>query len=157
MVVMRTGLAVLVVLALGVGPVEAGDVKIVVNGAAPFAPQRATTAPGSRVVVSSPSRVAVGPSSQVIVNAPSRIIVSTPPVLVFPVYVAQPRRCFVPGYWAYAWVPQSYQYGAWVDGQYSAEGLWLEGHWRSEEHTSELQSQSNLVCRLLLEKKKTNT
>src|SRR2546430_8810964 len=30
-------------------------------------------------------------------------------------------------------------------------------HWgdgRSEEHTSELQSQSNLVCRLLLEKKK---
>src|SRR2546430_7229315 len=29
------------------------------------------------------------------------------------------------------------------------------GHRRSEEHTSELQSQSNLVCRLLLEKKKT--
>src|SRR2546430_11753264 len=31
------------------------------------------------------------------------------------------------------------------------------GHDRSEEHTSELQSQSNLVCRLLLEKKKKNT
>src|SRR5256886_11688275 len=29
--------------------------------------------------------------------------------------------------------------------------VWRE---RSEEHTSELQSQSNLVCRLLLEKKK---
>src|SRR2546430_12651826 len=28
-----------------------------------------------------------------------------------------------------------------------------DGHDRSEEHTSELQSQSNLVCRLLLEKK----
>src|SRR2546430_10397989 len=28
---------------------------------------------------------------------------------------------------------------------------------RSEEHTSELQSQSNLVCRLLLEKKKIET
>src|SRR2546430_11566609 len=28
---------------------------------------------------------------------------------------------------------------------------------RSEEHTSELQSQSNLVCRLLLEKTKTNS
>src|SRR2546430_10073333 len=28
--------------------------------------------------------------------------------------------------------------------------------WRSEEHTSELQSQSNIVCRLLLEKKKTH-
>src|SRR5688572_31880669 len=30
----------------------------------------------------------------------------------------------------------------------------LGRHLRSEEHTSELQSQSNLVCRLLLEKKK---
>src|SRR5256886_8132132 len=30
----------------------------------------------------------------------------------------------------------------------------LERMLRSEEHTSELQSQSNLVCRLLLEKKK---
>src|SRR2546430_7796177 len=32
--------------------------------------------------------------------------------------------------------------------------LFLSGLARSEEHTSELQSQSNLVCRLLLEKKK---
>src|SRR2546430_4806993 len=30
---------------------------------------------------------------------------------------------------------------------------WDGLHQRSEEHTSELQSQSNLVCRLLLEKK----
>src|SRR2546427_1773295 len=30
----------------------------------------------------------------------------------------------------------------------------LSAYYRSEEHTSELQSQSNLVCRLLLEKKK---
>src|SRR2546430_13581010 len=36
----------------------------------------------------------------------------------------------------------------------SREVPWLEcSHMRSEEHTSELQSQSNLVCRLLLEKK----
>src|SRR2546430_3938255 len=35
----------------------------------------------------------------------------------------------------------------------NARGLDL----RSEEHTSELQSQSNLVCRLLLEKKNTQT
>src|SRR2546430_7424778 len=39
----------------------------------------------------------------------------------------------------------------------AADGVmrWL-GERRSEEHTSELQSQSNLVCRLLLEKKKLN-
>src|SRR2546427_5508561 len=35
------------------------------------------------------------------------------------------------------------------DEQFAAE--------RSEEHTSELQSQSNLVCRLLLEKKNTDS
>src|SRR5690554_7423309 len=29
----------------------------------------------------------------------------------------------------------------------------FESHWRSEEHTSELQSRPHLVCRLLLEKK----
>src|SRR5688572_30871879 len=33
-------------------------------------------------------------------------------------------------------------------------GLDIGAAGRSEEHTSELQSQSNLVCRLLLEKKK---
>src|SRR5688572_32114932 len=42
-----------------------------------------------------------------------------------------------------------------VDGA----GTWRSSneHARSEEHTSELQSQSNLVCRLLLEKKKKKT
>src|SRR5258708_25952325 len=34
-----------------------------------------------------------------------------------------------------------------------ADGYWLDV--RSEEHTSELQSPDHLVCRLLLEKKKT--
>src|SRR5258708_14102081 len=34
---------------------------------------------------------------------------------------------------------------------------WTEGRWRSEEHTSELQSPDHLVCRLLLEKKKNHT
>src|SRR5256886_7505298 len=36
----------------------------------------------------------------------------------------------------------------------SPGGSWEREAVRSEEHTSELQSQSNLVCRLLLEKKK---
>src|SRR2546427_2715611 len=35
-----------------------------------------------------------------------------------------------------------------------ARSILERSHDRSEEHTSELQSQSNLVCRLLLEKKK---
>src|SRR5256885_13171806 len=39
------------------------------------------------------------------------------------------------------------------EGQHSASGGWRS---RSEEHTSELQSPCNLVCRLLLEKKKNN-
>src|SRR2546430_7678378 len=39
----------------------------------------------------------------------------------------------------------------WAKRQAARAGIGFE---RSEEHTSELQSQSNLVCRLLLEKKK---
>src|SRR5256885_13092 len=46
----------------------------------------------------------------------------------------------------------------WFDSTASATGkvLWntATGFGRSEEHTSELQSPCNLVCRLLLEKKK---
>src|SRR5260370_5894486 len=38
--------------------------------------------------------------------------------------------------------------GSWVEFEYDQKNL------RSEEHTSELQSHLNLVCRLLLEKKK---
>src|SRR5260370_13274341 len=38
-----------------------------------------------------------------------------------------------------------------------AEDLGWHPFFRSEEHTSELQSHLNLVCRLLLEKKKKNT
>src|SRR2546430_17493461 len=53
--------------------------------------------------------------------------------------------------------------GKGVDVNAKADSGWTALHWaagngheaRSEEHTSELQSQSNLVCRLLLEKKKT--
>src|SRR2546427_2916544 len=39
-------------------------------------------------------------------------------------------------------------------GDFALAESGVSGSSRSEEHTSELQSQSNLVCRLLLEKKK---
>src|SRR5256886_11252027 len=44
-----------------------------------------------------------------------------------------------------------------VEGLYDprAQEFYIADWSRSEEHTSELQSQSNLVCRLLLEKNKT--
>src|SRR2546427_11362244 len=48
--------------------------------------------------------------------------------------------------------PELLRQAAGDDGN-NQEGPGVEEH-RSEEHTSELQSQSNLVCRLLLEKKK---
>src|SRR5690625_6352068 len=51
-----------------------------------------------------------------------------------------------------------------VPYEYFTARAGLGGQWiskaiqqRSEEHTSELQSRGHLVCRLLLEKKKTNT
>src|SRR3989442_4815088 len=46
------------------------------------------------------------------------------------------------------------QMGRWSEEHYGAAGyfFWM---YRSEEHTSELQSRPHLVCRLLLEKQKT--
>src|SRR5688572_31231539 len=78
-----------------------------------------------------------------------------------------PRSTLFP----YTTLFRSVAYANWSDGGMSvhADYLWHNFEWlsagsgklpvyfgvgRSEEHTSELQSQSNLVCRLLLEKKK---
>src|SRR3712207_24192 len=41
----------------------------------------------------------------------------------------------------------------WADDGTSEVAAFVRGPWRSEEHTSELQSRQYLVCRLLLEKK----
>src|SRR2546425_4821877 len=45
--------------------------------------------------------------------------------------------------------PVVFQYWSWIP-----VGSLQDQYWRSEEHTSELQSLAYLVCRLLLEKKK---
>src|SRR5690606_41741422 len=69
----------------------------------------------------------------------------------------------VAGFWFGYDVPQPLGWGA--SGGRLAAPAWAEFYragwtagesrgWRSEEHTSELQSRENLVCRLLLEKKK---
>src|SRR2546430_6886528 len=52
---------------------------------------------------------------------------------------------------ASAWASQRSEPSAGSGREYA---VWVPKELRSEEHTSELQSQSNLVCRLLLEKKK---
>src|SRR5205085_11602768 len=63
---------------------------------------------------------------------------------------AFPRRmaCVSPGF------PRAWRLGPFAGRADVVEGTKDGSHGRSEEHTSELQSQSNLVCRLLLEKKK---
>src|SRR3712207_8194309 len=53
--------------------------------------------------------------------------------------------------------PQILQLSGIGDGAFLQQhGIEVVQHLRSEEHTSELQSRQYLVCRLLLEKKKTN-
>src|SRR2546430_11256779 len=47
------------------------------------------------------------------------------------------------------------RHGVFLGGEFEQREIAVRAA-RSEEHTSELQSQSNLVCRLLLEKKKNN-
>src|SRR5258706_3765985 len=61
--------------------------------------------------------------------------------------------------------PDPYPPIVFVHGNGETAALWMTTIWRfesngwprSEEHTSELQSLTNLVCRLLLEKKKKHT
>src|SRR2546430_6770417 len=62
-----------------------------------------------------------------------------------------------PGYWKASEITREALRDGWLRtgdaGTVDRDGdVFLTGR-RSEEHTSELQSQSNLVCRLLLEKK----
>src|SRR5256886_8354284 len=53
----------------------------------------------------------------------------------------------------YTWIPRDVLEGLRIIVERKQGFVVADGR-RSEEHTSELQSQSNLVCRLLLEKKK---
>src|SRR2546427_2958369 len=69
--------------------------------------------------------------------------ISRPPSLAVPNTPSGPGSCLTMGM---------------LYAEYGLSGLMISSSFlvvvRSEEHTSELQSQSNLVCRLLLEKKK---
>ena len=118
--VMALVLLVVIAIASGPTPAAAGGARVVISfGAAP------------------PPRVVVPRGSQVIINAPSRIIVGPGPWRhPAPIYIYEPRRCVVPGYWAYAWIPQTSTADVWVDGQYSPDGLWVEGHWEPRVYTS---------------------
>jgi hypothetical protein len=51
------------------------------------------------------------------------------------VFVA-PSRCWQPGFWTYQWVPQAYTYSTWVQGQWSPDGRWIDGHYAPALHHS---------------------
>jgi hypothetical protein len=59
------------------------------------------------------------------------------PIVVIPqpVYFSAPQRCVVPGYWGYAWVPQSYSENVWVPSYYNYDAVWVEGHYESRSYT----------------------
>src|SRR2546430_10695858 len=63
-----------------------------------------------------------------------------------------PLRAVVPPAWSFAVFGLAHENGS--ASHNTAAETTSTSPTRSEEHTSELQSQSNLVCRLLLEKKK---
>jgi hypothetical protein len=60
-----------------------------------------------------------------------------PPVVVVPqpIYFVAPQRCVVPGYWNYAWVPQSYVTNEWVSGYYNYDAVWIEPHYEPRAYT----------------------
>src|SRR5262245_65255121 len=62
-----------------------------------------------------------------------------------------------PDYLGIAWDPPGPTFRDTLYAEYKATRTAMPGDLRSEEHTSELQSLRHLVCRLLLEKKKTTS
>src|SRR3712207_7660099 len=80
-------------------------------------------------------------------------------ILLFFIYLGMVDMNFLwlfgksPGYFSGIRDPQTSQ----ASEIYSADGKLIGKYFRSEEHTSELQSRQYLVCRLLLEKKKHRT
>src|SRR2546430_5257192 len=82
----------------------------------------------------------------------------TPSISACPSASKATRICSIGSSWPTITLRSSFRIYAIVEETYSGMGRFIEAQGlqdaRSEEHTSELQSQSNLVCRLLLEKKK---
>jgi hypothetical protein len=47
-------------------------------------------------------------------------------------YVAPYYGQWVPGYWAYTWVPQGQAISVWVPGYYDKDGVWVAGYYASQ-------------------------
>ena len=65
----------------------------------------------------------------------SNVIVAPLNVFVFAPYAA-PSSCYVPGYWTYQWVPQTYSSNVWMDGQWTPAGTWIDGHYEQRVYSS---------------------
>jgi hypothetical protein len=83
----------------------------------------AADATGVKITVNGSGRFHGGHGSDHRHRRPAVVVVPVP------VYVTSPRRCVVPGYWAYAWVPQTYLGHVWVPGHWSPDARWVEGYY----------------------------
>jgi hypothetical protein len=59
-----------------------------------------------------------------------------PIAVIPPIVYLSPNRCWQPGYWTYEWVPQTYTYSTWVDGQWSTDGYWIDGHYAPSQYST---------------------
>lgn len=53
-----------------------------------------------------------------------------------PLVYAPPRQCVSEGYWAYHWVPTAYTQSVWVPGSWTADGVWVAGHYEHRAYSS---------------------
>ena len=51
-----------------------------------------------------------------------------PPALAVPYLTSPAYGQWVPGYWAYTWVPQGQATSVWVPGYYDKDGVWVAGY-----------------------------
>lgn len=144
-----SGLTLLAAVCLGSSPASAQTLRM--GGGSP--------PPSSRPHPSGPSRPLFRPAPPTVVNTAPRVVYQpryfysvpssphgapynhvphfqkpipwTPTYLPGP-YVAPYYGQWVPGYWAYTWVPQGQATNVWVPGYYDKDGVWVAGYHASQ-------------------------
>jgi hypothetical protein len=146
-----SAIALLAVLYVAVGAAPASAQTLRIGGGSlspgggprPSGPHRLLFHPGPPTVVSTPPGVVYQP--RFLYSVPARpdsvpyrhVPHHSRPIPYGPAYVPGPYLApsygeWVPGYWAYTWVPQSQAGSAWVPGYYDKDGVWVAGYFATQ-------------------------